>query len=215
MRTRRASSPSWCAPTRFAPTMPLNNAVGLLHEEMRRCGSLIMAAADAHKLPAGGALAVDRDGFADAVQTRSQAEPLIEIRREEIADLPDAAAGETIIATGPLTSPDLAGVDPRAHRRGCARLLRRDRADRASRHDRLLGRLVPVALRQAGPRRHRRRLHQLPARSRPVRALRRSAARGREARLQGVGDRDALLRGLPADRGDGRARARDACATGR
>jgi methylenetetrahydrofolate--tRNA-(uracil-5-)-methyltransferase len=85
-----------------------NNAVGLLHEEMRRCGSLVMAAADAHKLPAGGALAVDRDGFAEAVQSALEAAPLVEIRREEIAVLPDAGAGETIIATGPLTSPGLA-----------------------------------------------------------------------------------------------------------
>src|SRR6476659_1517637 len=55
------------------------NAVGLLHEEMRRAGSLIMAAADAHKLPAGGALAVDRDGFAAAVTEKLEAHPLIEI----------------------------------------------------------------------------------------------------------------------------------------
>jgi methylenetetrahydrofolate--tRNA-(uracil-5-)-methyltransferase len=53
----------------------MNNAVGLLHEEMRRCGSLILAAADAHKLPAGGALAVDRDGFAEEVTRRLAAEP--------------------------------------------------------------------------------------------------------------------------------------------
>jgi methylenetetrahydrofolate--tRNA-(uracil-5-)-methyltransferase len=86
----------------------LNNAVGLLHEEMRRCGSLIMAAADAHKLPAGGALAVDRDGFADAVQSALEAAPLVEIRRAAIAEVPGAATGETIVATGPLTSPDLA-----------------------------------------------------------------------------------------------------------
>src|SRR6516162_10294288 len=56
-----------------------NNAVGLLHEEMRRCGSLILRAADAHKLPAGGALAVDRHGFAAAVQQALEAEPLVEI----------------------------------------------------------------------------------------------------------------------------------------
>ena len=85
-----------------------NNAVGLLHEEMRRCGSLVMAAADAHKLPAGGALAVDRDEFADAVQSGLEAEPLVEIRRQEIPAVSAAATGETIIATGPLTSPDLA-----------------------------------------------------------------------------------------------------------
>jgi methylenetetrahydrofolate--tRNA-(uracil-5-)-methyltransferase len=85
-----------------------HNAVGLLHEEMRRCGSLIMAAGDAHKLPAGGALAVDREGFAAAVQAAIEAEPLIELCRSEVAALPDAAAGPAIVATGPLTSPALA-----------------------------------------------------------------------------------------------------------
>src|SRR5690349_23213441 len=66
----------------------LNNAVGLLHEEMRRSGSLILRAADAHKLPAGGALAVDRDGFAAEITARITQHPLIEIRREEIAGVP-------------------------------------------------------------------------------------------------------------------------------
>jgi methylenetetrahydrofolate--tRNA-(uracil-5-)-methyltransferase len=84
------------------------NAVGLLHEEMRHCGSLILRAGDAHRLPAGGALAVDRDGFAEAVEAALAAEPLIEIRREEIAALPPAEWGSTIIATGPLTAPSLA-----------------------------------------------------------------------------------------------------------
>ena len=86
----------------------LNNAVGLLHEEMRRLGSLIMAAGDAHKLPAGGALAVDRDGFASAVEAALAAEPLIEIRRKEVPALPDRSWGNVIVATGPLTSPGLA-----------------------------------------------------------------------------------------------------------
>ncbi|HYZ26081.1 MAG TPA: methylenetetrahydrofolate--tRNA-(uracil(54)-C(5))-methyltransferase (FADH(2)-oxidizing) TrmFO, partial [Geminicoccaceae bacterium] len=85
-----------------------NNAVGLLHEEMRRCGSLIMRAGDAHKLPAGGALAVDRDGFAAAVQAALETEPLVEIRREAVPTLPDASWGQVIVATGPLTSPELA-----------------------------------------------------------------------------------------------------------
>ena len=85
-----------------------NNAVGLLHEEMRRCGSLILAAADAHKLPAGGALAVDRDGFAETVSTRLAAHPLVTIRREEIAGLPPPDWDQVIVATGPLTSPALA-----------------------------------------------------------------------------------------------------------
>ena len=85
-----------------------SNAVGLLHEEMRRCGSIILAAADANQVPAGGALAVDRVGFAEAVQRRMAAEKLIELRREEIADLPPEDWDSVIIATGPLTSPALA-----------------------------------------------------------------------------------------------------------
>jgi methylenetetrahydrofolate--tRNA-(uracil-5-)-methyltransferase len=85
-----------------------NNAVGVLHEEMRRAGSLILRAADAHKVPAGGALAVDRHGFSAAVQSAIEAEPLIEIRREEVAGLPPAEWDSVIVATGPLTSPALA-----------------------------------------------------------------------------------------------------------
>ena len=84
------------------------NAVGLLHEEMRRAGSLIMAAADSNKLPAGGALAVDREGFACAVTAALAAHPLIEINRGEIAGLPPADWNSVIVATGPLTSPALA-----------------------------------------------------------------------------------------------------------
>jgi methylenetetrahydrofolate--tRNA-(uracil-5-)-methyltransferase len=84
------------------------NAVGLLHEEMRRAGSLIMREADAHKLPAGGALAVDRDGFSEGVTRALGACANIEIRREEIAGLPPPEWGNVIIATGPLTSPALA-----------------------------------------------------------------------------------------------------------
>src|SRR6201986_2459651 len=83
------------------------NAVGLLHAEMRRCGSLIMAAADSHQVPAGGALAVDREGFSQAVTARLAAHPLIEIRREEIAGLPPEDWKSVILATGPLTSPAL------------------------------------------------------------------------------------------------------------
>jgi methylenetetrahydrofolate--tRNA-(uracil-5-)-methyltransferase len=84
------------------------NAVGLLHEEMRRSGSVIMAAADAHKLPAGGALAVDREGFAAEVTRALEAHALIEIAREEIGGLPPAHWDSVIVATGPLTSPALA-----------------------------------------------------------------------------------------------------------
>jgi len=83
------------------------SAIGLLHAEMRRLGSLIMQAADAHKLPAGGALAVDRDGFAAAITAALENDPLIAIQREEIL-LPPAEWESVIVATGPLTSPALA-----------------------------------------------------------------------------------------------------------
>ena len=84
-----------------------SNAVGVLHEEMRRLGSLVMRAADGHQVPAGGALAVDRDGFSAAITRELAAHPLIEIRREEVTALP-AEWDNVIIATGPLTSPALA-----------------------------------------------------------------------------------------------------------
>jgi methylenetetrahydrofolate--tRNA-(uracil-5-)-methyltransferase len=83
------------------------SAIGLLHAEMRRLDSLVMRAADAHKLPAGSALAVDRHGFAGAVTAALDAEPLVEIRREEIG-LPPDDWDNVIVATGPLTSPRLA-----------------------------------------------------------------------------------------------------------
>ncbi len=83
------------------------SAIGLLHAEMRRCGSLIMRAADTHKLPAGSALAVDRDGFAGEITAALEAEPLVSIDRAEIRT-PPADWDSVIIATGPLTSPDLA-----------------------------------------------------------------------------------------------------------
>ncbi|MGB8841855.1 MAG: methylenetetrahydrofolate--tRNA-(uracil(54)-C(5))-methyltransferase (FADH(2)-oxidizing) TrmFO, partial [Aliidongia sp.] len=92
----------------FRSDEPMTNAVGLLHEEMRRCGSLILAAADRHKVPAGGALAVDRDGFSAAVEAALEAEPLVTIQREEITGLPPDEWDSVIIATGPLTSAALA-----------------------------------------------------------------------------------------------------------
>lgn len=85
-----------------------NNAVGLLHEEMRQLDSLIMRCGDAHQVPAGGALAVDRDGFSEAVQQVIMDHQNIEIRREEILALPDAGEDLWIIATGPLTAAKLA-----------------------------------------------------------------------------------------------------------
>lgn len=85
-----------------------SNAVGLLHQEMRALGSLIMAKGDAHQVPAGGALAVDRDGFSEAVSQALAGHPLVTIAREEIAGLPPADWDSVIVATGPLTSPALA-----------------------------------------------------------------------------------------------------------
>ncbi len=90
-----------------------HNAVGLLHAEMRALDSIIMSCGDAHQVPAGGALAVDRDGFSRAVTAKLEAHPLITIVREEIAGLPPEADetngwDNVIVATGPLTSPALA-----------------------------------------------------------------------------------------------------------
>ncbi|MEM8787910.1 MAG: methylenetetrahydrofolate--tRNA-(uracil(54)-C(5))-methyltransferase (FADH(2)-oxidizing) TrmFO [Pseudomonadota bacterium] len=85
-----------------------NNAVGLLHWEMRRAGGLVMAMADAYRLPAGGALAVDRDPFARAVTEKLRAHPRIRFETGELSSLPPAAWGNVIIATGPLTAPALA-----------------------------------------------------------------------------------------------------------
>lgn len=85
-----------------------NNAVGLLHEEMRQANSVIMRAADRHKLPAGGALAVDRDGFSAAVTDAIANEPNITIERGEVNGLPPADWHNVVVATGPLTSPSLA-----------------------------------------------------------------------------------------------------------
>jgi methylenetetrahydrofolate--tRNA-(uracil-5-)-methyltransferase len=86
------------------------NAVGLLHEEMRRCGSLILRTADAHRVPAGGALAVDRDGFSRAVSAAIASHPLITVMRAEATELPPPGAQDVIVATGPLTSAPLAEV---------------------------------------------------------------------------------------------------------
>ncbi len=80
------------------------NAVGLLHEEMRRLGSLIMRCADENRVPAGGALAVDRDGFSAAVEKALSEHPLVTISREEVTDLENLDWDSVIVATGPLTS---------------------------------------------------------------------------------------------------------------
>jgi methylenetetrahydrofolate--tRNA-(uracil-5-)-methyltransferase len=86
----------------------LDNAVGLLKEEMRRLGSIVMRAADAHRVPAGAALAVDRDAFSQAVTDAVRSHPLITVSREEISSIPtDPAMFPLVVATGPLTSDTL------------------------------------------------------------------------------------------------------------
>lgn len=92
----------------FRSDDPVYNAVGLLHAEMRRSDSLIMRAADANQVPAGGALAVDREGFSAAVTAELAAHPLVTLARGEVAGLPPEEWGDSIVATGPLTSPALA-----------------------------------------------------------------------------------------------------------
>jgi len=111
-----------------------NNAVGLLHQEMRTLGSLILSAADQHRVPAGSALAVDREAFANEVTSRIAAHPNIDVVRERIDALP--AAGSTIIATGPLTAPGLAtaiaaatGTDALAFFDAIAPIIHRDSVD--------------------------------------------------------------------------------------
>ena len=83
----------------------LNNAVGILKEEMRQLDSLIMKAADENRVPAGSALAVDRAGFSEEVTKTLKEHPLVEVITEEVTEIPD---GPVIIATGPLTSEKLA-----------------------------------------------------------------------------------------------------------
>jgi methylenetetrahydrofolate--tRNA-(uracil-5-)-methyltransferase len=92
----------------FRADDPQTSAIGMLHREMRCLDSLIMAAADAHKLPAGGALAVDRGQFSEYITEKICAQPLITLMRNEIAGLPPDDWDSVIIATGPLTSPALA-----------------------------------------------------------------------------------------------------------
>ncbi len=138
-----ATAPRRTIPTGFAELVCSNsfrsddatsNAVGLLHQEMRELDSLIMTAAESAKVPAGSALAVDRDAFSDAVTAALEAEPLIQIVRERIDALP--AEGTTIVATGPLTGTALAesiaaatGADALAFFDAIAPIVHRDSVD--------------------------------------------------------------------------------------
>ena len=129
-----------------------SSAIGLLHEEMRRCGSLILAAGDANRVPAGGALAVDREAFSAEVEARLTDEPLVAIERGEVAGLPPEDWASVIIATGPLTSSALAeairgvtGEDALAFFDAIAPIVHRDSIDMTtawfqSRYDKGAGR---------------------------------------------------------------------------
>ena len=133
-----------------------NTAPWLLKQEMRRAGSLLMEIAQQTAVPAGHALAVDREKFAEAVTEAIEAEPLIHVVREEVTRI-DESDGITIVATGPLTSDALSQRDPAAQRQRAALLLRLDQPHRRSRLHRHVARLHGRALRQGH-----RRLHQLP-----------------------------------------------------
>ena len=118
----------------FRSDDPSRNAIGLLHAEMRSLGSLILRSADAHKVPAGSALAVDRDGFSAEVTQAIEAHPLIDLVRERVDTLP--ASGPTIVATGPLTAATLAqsivgktGADALAFFDALAPIVHRDTID--------------------------------------------------------------------------------------
>ncbi len=186
------------------------NAVGLLHEEMRRCGSLIMAAGDAHKLPAGGALAVDRDGFSAEVTERISAHPLITLERGEVAGLPPEDWDSVIIATGPLTSPALGsaiqaltGEDSLAFFDAIAPIVHRESVDMdicwmQSRYD------------KTGPSGTGADYINCPMDRDAIWRLHRGAAGGGKDRVPRMGARYALFRGLPADRGHGGTRRGDA-----
>ncbi len=112
------------------------NAVGLIHREMRQLNSLILSCADKNQVPAGGALAVDRVGFAAAVTEAITTHPLVEVSRKEVAEIPPSDWDSVIIATGPLTSPELAasigtltGVDALAFFDAIAPIVHRDSID--------------------------------------------------------------------------------------
>ena len=179
-----------------------HNAVGLLHQEMRALGSLIMQAADEHRVPAGSALAVDREAFAAAVTQAIEQHPNITVVRERIDALPDHP---TIIATGPLTGSKLAdaiaaetGQDALAFFDAIAPIVHRDSVDMdvawmAARWDKGGKDYINCPLDKAQY-------------DDFVAALN----AGEKSRVQGVGKGHALFRRLHADRSHGRARDRNA-----
>ena len=107
MRIKLKVWQSWFCSNSFRSDDATGNAVGVLHEEMRRLNSIILHTGDETAVPAGGALAVDRDQFSAAIEAKIDAHPLISLEREEIKGLPPEDWDNVIIATGPLTSPEL------------------------------------------------------------------------------------------------------------
>ena len=171
----REVSPSLSAPILSAPTTPRPTPSAFCTGRCAGSGSLVMRAADAHQVPAGGALAVDRERFSRGGRGGDprRAAHHVGARRDR-----GAAAGGLGANHHRHRPADLAGArrgDPRGDRRAIARLLRRHRADRSFRQHRFRHRMASIALRQGGPRRRRRGLRQLPAR--PRRATRLSSTR--------------------------------------
>ena len=124
----------------------LDNAVGVLKEEMRRLGSLVMRAADAARVPAGAALAVDRERFSSAITEAVTTHPLIEVVRGEVPRIPESSGDPLIIATGPLTSDSLSADIAASGRREASLFLRRDQPHRPCRDHRSLEGIPRVAL---------------------------------------------------------------------
>ena len=154
-RTRPTASPKWSARTASAPTMPSTMRSACSTRKCATLGSLIMRAADQHRVPAGSALAVDREAFAAEVTRAHRPRiPISTIVRERVDALPDHP---TIVATGPLTGSGARRSDRRRDRRGRPRLLRRHRPDRPPRQHRH-GRLLDGRALGQG----RQGLHQLP-----------------------------------------------------
>ena len=186
------------------------NAVGILHREMRALGSIVLKNADACQVPAGGALAVDRDGFSLGVEAAIHGHPRITRRARRDRRPAAGGLGQCHRRYRPAHLALAGRGDRPAERRGRACLLRRDRPDRPSSFDRHGRGVDAVALRQGRTGRRRRGgLRQLSDDPRPVRGVhRRAFGRGEDriSRIRG----HALFRRLPADRGDGRARPRNA-----
>ena len=188
------------------------SAIGLLHAEMRRLGSLVLRAGDTNQVPAGGALAVDRDGFAAAVTAALEGHPLIEIRREELGGVPPADWDSVIIATGPLTSPALAetirsltGEESLAFFDAIAPIVARDSIDMSvawfqSRYD------------KAGPGGSGADYINCPLTREQYEAFVSALIDGDKVAFHELGSIDAVFRRLPADRGDGGTRTRNAAA---